>query len=59
MMVLRCVTLRAKNSAAVHSGRVKVQTRNVYMESEMSKSDRDEKTYKKWSLLKLLCMDSA
>ena len=44
--------MRAKNSAAVHSGRVKVQTRNVYMESETSKSDRDEKTYKKWSLLK-------
>ena len=48
-MVLRWATSRARNGAAVHDGRVKVQTRKVYMESEASKSNGDQKTYEKWS----------
>ena len=52
-MVLRQVTLRARNGAVVHDGGVKIQTRKVYMESKMPKSKGDQKTYKKWSQIHL------
>ena len=52
-MVLRWATLRVRNDAAVHDGRVKFQTRKVYMESKTSKSKGDQKMYKKWSQIRL------
>ena len=52
-MVLRRTTssvreARARNGAAVHDCKVKIQIRKVYMEIRTSKSKGEEKMYEKW-----------